>query len=404
MLERHLDDAEVHAKQVEATIALTYDGAIDDEVLGEALRLTSRLHPVLRARIEARDDGDVLHFSDERCPELTVERLDGEALEDELRAPMDHGAGVARIFVTHDGTAGRLVFQTNHAVCDGRSVTTILQDLWDLYGSLLDGRAVGARPGTSLPVSPQELIKRRWGRLTWNDLRPDLMLQVPDTPAPAPTVPIQRLVRLGGPETSALRHAARQAGISVHALICGAILLALRRQGPVAEPAHMACFSVVNMLSRVSPPVGPTETTNMNLIHRAELVVGPGCDVLATARSLKGQLDESIAARHLPADSWNFPQRLDTTLDPHLSRIAITNPGVLPDLRPATGVVVTDYQVVAARRPSSGTFPEFQAYTYDGRLTINGIFPRAGFDASLAETVVDGYLGELDALCSTIDA
>jgi hypothetical protein len=159
----------------------------------------------------------------------------------------------------------------------------------------------------------------------------------------------------------------------------------------------MACLSPVDLRTRVTPPVGATDTTMFVGVHRAEVGVWPGADPVAIGLAVRGQLADAIAARKLsiaaevvrliatPAGSV-LPQRL--------AMAQVSNSGVIqPGLARPGGLELVDFfmpaDVVLA------TFPIYGVYSYQGRLSIRYLFPSVIFTPEEVEEVTGRLYGHL---------
>jgi hypothetical protein len=159
----------------------------------------------------------------------------------------------------------------------------------------------------------------------------------------------------------------------VHALVCGAVVVAHRNFGSTATtPMPLGCLSPIDLRSRVTPRVGDTETTNFVGLHLAEVDVPLYGKPAVVGRAVKDQLAAALTRRVLPAVDLPrfFAARVGVPFEPRLSIVLVSNIGVLPSMAQPTDLRITDWQRILTTPSASGMIPGYGVYTYDDRLTI----------------------------------
>ncbi|WP_129670091.1 phthiocerol/phthiodiolone dimycocerosyl transferase family protein [Phytoactinopolyspora endophytica] len=389
-LERYLDPLEssILMECSEPVCSVEYEGKIDAEVLRKAYRILSLRHPVLCADIRQSDLGYVLYVPAGKDPSFMA--LSGAELSslDKIRYPNRICDGLSRLILAQDNSGGQLALQMNHCVADARSMTTILTELWQLYGSLIGGSAPSVGPVGSLPQSPYELIRRRWN----DEFEPQMSGGASKETGTIEDPPIQSRIRLGYEETTNLVDAARMLKITVHPLVCAAIAIALRANSDNAAPHSMICDSTVDLRSRMSPPVKATEAANVAFDYAIKIDVSQNSDPVVVSNEIRRKLELLIAGRRA------FNEEPDSTrnVNEYLDRFGVTNPGVIPPLPRLAGLNIVDFTWLISMPPRARTINSgYIVYTYDRRLTIEGIFPSPQFSSQDVNTIVKRYLHEL---------
>jgi hypothetical protein len=364
-VKRYLDDMEIRSLNNAPSYVVEYRGELDKKALDRSFKLLCLRHPMLRGLVTADDTGYLLHVPPDR--ELALEAHDGgeQALLREVRRPWNCEETLTQLIVIRGEAGGFVAFRLDHSIADGGCRMAMFHELWRHYYDLTVGGAASVEPGTELPCSPERLLRKRIQGI-----------DTPDVPGRAkPPQPAHDLLELRiwltPDDTARVVRAAKAAGISVHALVSGVIMAAHRDQGTAAEPAGMMYWSPVNIRHRLVPPVGPTETTNLSLIHEELTIVDSSADPVDIGRTLKAALDEAIANHELPTGP---PQKtFETTLGRHLATVLVSNYGVMRRFAQPAGLEIIDFRTLSPAKV--GFYPSYPVYTYDGRLTILSRYP-----------------------------
>lgn len=388
-IQRYLDDIEIALKDHTGNIVIEYDGQVDVEAMSRAFELLFEANPVLRARITPDTKGYLLQVSSDYSPELEVFDGNGELIQKELDRPWDGSTGVTRLMLFREKVRGQLVLQVDHSVFD-RNVIGILKDLWQIYTDIVQGMEVSITPGAALPQSPYEVM-RRW--------LPDLPAATTSRAEPARKLVgrIMHRTDFDADQTEKIVNTARQNKLTVHGVLCGALLVAIRAQAAGAESVPLTCLSVVDIRTRINPPVDFRETANCFASHIAKVSVAPDDHPIDIGRSVVEQLSSAIEHRDVLIPGIG-PSRSDAQSDgptsylselarsykldiPREERkhiIAISNGGVLPEMPSPPGIRVTD---MWPSSPTRGyTINQNHAFlTFNKRLHLTSLYPDTVF-------------------------
>lgn len=392
ILQRYLDDIEVQLRTV-STHTVEYEGTVDEAALVGAYEQLCVRYPVLRARIRADDRGWLLQVAPDDRPALMVLDGDESSLTHVASQPWEPGHAVAQLVVVRGKSRGFVALRADHAVVDGRSRTSMFGELWRFYTDLVNGCDVSVEPGAGLPSSPATVIKQGHGAAHRG--RPGYSK---DSDARR-CVHIPRRIHLTHEETARLISVARSQQTSVHALVCGAILVNLRSHGTTPEPARMVCLSIVDLRSQLNQAVRAIETTNPLGVHMAEVVVPAGGDPVAVGHEVKTQLDTDLRRGNVPmlipsVTKSLYSSRVVGYLEQYLAKISVTNIGVIPRFDQPAGLTIKDWRRVT----TGGKGPNFTMYgvwTYDGRLSILCGYPSDSLTSDDADRLTEGVKAQL---------
>lgn len=369
-LHRYLDSIEIKWLNEQAAQTVEYRGALDERALAEAYRLLCDRYPILRARVRRDSRGHLLEVADEHRPTLQIRSGDPKQVRHELGQMHDPADGVSRLTLIVGDSGGAVALHTYLFAVDGRSWLPMFYDLWELYTGIAAGRpAAAAATHASLPAPPSRVLDRIGVAADYHG-----------TPSPmSPAIQAER--RLTADETSRLRAAAHDTGTSVHALICGAALLAHREADAAPGRAAMACLSAVDLRDRLGAHVGTTDTTRFIGWHQCQMTVAPDDDPATVGRDVKLDLERAVRAGQLPLLRPN--PSLDSTLDPRLSTVLTTNIGVVPPLNHPPEIAIVWWTRVY---PTTGLdIPWHGFFTFRGELTVLSTYPADEFTEADSE-------------------
>lgn len=359
---------------------LEFDGSIDMQILRHAYSLLCNKYPLLRACIRFEGEQYLLDAGSGRNFIFLARNGDISVLMQEIDEDFDLSLGVARLILIQGESGGYVALHISHIFTDGRACWAILTNLWTIYTRLVEDGQVSVGGEEPLPQPMRELLRKRWSAA-----------QVPSSSSrqdgktvAAGTVGGYQRVRLCREETHGLISAAHALKTSVHALVSGAILLALRMNDERVGSIPMVCQSVIDLRNRVTPPVGPTEATNFFVKHHAELSVDRGADAVDVGREVKRQLDIALASpeRLFEPDS-NL--RVERFLERGAVCTEVTNPGVVPNLTVPDGLRFTDFMWLGKIVLS---VPMHIVQTFDGRLSVTAQYPSHYRSQSDADSVI----------------
>lgn len=383
------------------TNAAKYNGRLDEAALARAFELLSARHPVLRGRIRRDRRGYLLYVPEAPYTEPMLIDGDEGTLRHEAAKPWDGDHGMAQLIIVRGEREGFVGLRVNHAIVNFKALIAIFGELWELYTDIVNGCDVSVVPGVSLPSPPSDLFLQRWGEIE-STAPTESGNPTPALPPTGASGPIFRRIRLSEKDTSQLIAAAHARSTSVHALISGAITLALHTHGSSTDPASMIIGSLVDLRRHASPPVGATETTVFTGGHASIITVHRTSDPIEIGREIKRQLEAALANREVLISGLltKGAAKINALRSAHRSidNVGINNVGVIPRFAQPEDLTITDFVL---NRPSEIP-PMLLAYhticTYAGRLSISCMYSSARF----THRQVDHVIEEITEQVSTI--
>ncbi|MHC8560691.1 phthiocerol/phthiodiolone dimycocerosyl transferase family protein [Streptomyces albidoflavus] len=207
-----------------------------------------------------------------------------------------------------------------------------------------------------LPAAdPEETEKYLLRRIEETGAHPVELLAF-DTPRDRPAgsedpsehrIEVRRLV-LDAEETTRLRSAARDAGVSVHGLVAAALMTAARARLDGDGPRMLGCMSPVDLRARLTPPVSPSVMVASVTSHLQAVPVGGETDPLDLAREISTRLRESVE-RGDHFHEMRIMPRVPAHPALQMGSVIVTNMGATAAPRFPEGVEGTDVRLVPAR-------------------------------------------------------
>ncbi|WP_033289739.1 phthiocerol/phthiodiolone dimycocerosyl transferase family protein [Amycolatopsis jejuensis] len=407
-LTRQLDEVEVVWKEDYISAVTEWRGTVDVGVLQQAAELLSLRYPTLRGFAEHGPSGYMLRVNLDSPPPFLVLGETDDLLH-ELRYRPDFKHALARFVVAPGTDGGKVAIQASHAVSDSPSIFAMLRDLWHLYLDLAKGVEVIETPGP-LPQPPSTFMRDIWTQADLENLEErrarHTSLSLDSNPVdpdavPEDVIPRDPRIRLTQEETGRLVKAARNCGTSVHALMCGALSVALCGSESPNQTHYVSCTSMVDIRNRVNPPIGPTDTAVINFPVRCDVAIPPGADPVDVGSAIKYQLDSEISRRFpgvpAPRAVPSLPRRRPEPGD-HPIEFAIGNAGVIPPFPGTDDLTVVDLRLIAdlVHPYVTGlTSPYIVISTFNGRLAIDGIIPQSNYSQSGFEALMQRIFREV---------
>ncbi|WP_408908537.1 phthiocerol/phthiodiolone dimycocerosyl transferase family protein [Streptomyces albidoflavus] len=380
------------AQRSRAFLSCALRGDIDSSALASAFDALTREHPTLRSRIVPAEGGHALELlpEDER-PRLILKEGGDEAYIEELNVPLPVGGPLSRAALVTTGPETRLLTVTiDHTVTDGHSAITLMNALWDRYSDLVGtvpaqtppvpvAEGDWPRPVSELlpPADAEDTEKYLRRRIEETSAHPVELLAY-DTPRDRPADPsehrieVRRLV-LGAEETTRLRSAARDAGVSVHGLVAAALMTAARARLDGDGPRTLGCMSPVDLRARLTPPVSPSVMVASVTSHLQAVPVGGETDPLDLARKISSRLRESVE-RGDHFHEMRIMPRVPAHPTLQMGTVIVTNMGATAAPRFPEGLEATDVRLVPAREsyfPQAGRSPVMACVvSFDNQLAV----------------------------------
>ncbi|MFR9770419.1 phthiocerol/phthiodiolone dimycocerosyl transferase family protein [Nocardia sp. SC052] len=352
-------------------------GRLDLAALSAAFEAVVRSRPILGAHLEPDGrGGHLLLESHGATPELTVAAGDPERLLTGAR--LDQRRALSSLCVVRDGDTAGITLVTHHSVADAYHSLAVFGELWSCYTDRTERRSAELPPH-GFPRSVEDLLRERGVRKIDTPVMPHRPVGVarsysgPDDPDYL--VPRTARCRLTRQQTTALIELGHREHTTINGLASAAILLteAELRGLPLTELAYT--YSV-DLRTRVSPPIGMTEGTNV--LGFANFIPAPrtGTTLVELARgisdTLRAGLDTGIVQQtplHIPEIAAGPPPRAPgIVLATNWGRVR--RPKVPDELR------ITDFRSIMLGKPDktghrlqqpSGTII---ISTFDDRLSI----------------------------------
>jgi phenolphthiocerol/phthiocerol/phthiodiolone dimycocerosyl transferase len=394
ILERYLDTFEQQAMRSPTAITARYSGVLARSLLERAYELLCTKHPVLRGRVRSDEHGHLLHVPTRSNPSIAVHGDGGgrSALASTAES-WDITRAVAQLDLVPDQDGGVVALFTDHSVADGRSKHALFNELWAFCTDLSDGIDVRVEAGTVLPSPPSELFRRYLGgSATGNGTLPPEALSRRSFDAR------RRYMKWDARQTADLLGCARAEGTSINALICGAVAVAQRVEVNSDDaPLPMTCWAPVDYRDRVEPPVLPTAATNFGAPKEVPVLVAADEDPLEVGRRVKAGLDQALVELAPPeAQLARLFVQLNKAPERTLSKMSISNSGVVASLRQPASVSIVDWRVITYHIRQ--TYPIYTAHTYDGRLAIQFVYPSELFSDDEMARLESGIVARLEGL------
>lgn len=283
---RTLDPSEAMFAGNRSTVAYSAFGAgvLDIDALTLAFRALLRSYPVLATQIVSAGHEYVLHHVP-HPPALQVGTC--TALPPAGFTIVDPDA-VCAIDVAQQGNDFRLTLLTHHSIADAGASLKYLEVLCSLYTRVVETGSAGATRRHPLAMSLEQFLAER-----------GYVIPAPCAPPATPVEPtVETAVvlrhgrtRLSRAQTTRLFDSARAAGLTVHGIVCAAILSAAQALSRSQDPVTFGLTSSVDLRTRTGAPITAVQGTVIQGADTATLAVTSDDEPLRLARGtgLPGQ-------------------------------------------------------------------------------------------------------------------
>lgn len=382
---------------------IEYEGHVNEDVMREAFVILFTRNPILKSTIRIDGTEYLLETHRDHQPEFVRVTGNEAELRRELRSRPHYTVSLCRLINVEGERRGYIALQVNHAFFDGPSLTAILRELWQIYVDLNSGADVSDRTERKLPLQPSKFMKSIWSEYDLarlGALAEDSEYGIPDkVEVSKGESPEERHVVLDRGASAALFSAARSAELSVHAIVCGAALVALRGGEDPYVPTRMECQSQVDIRGWVKPNIGPVDTGLVNFVSRVVIEVQSGAEVSVVGREIKDRLDADISTRLNRGEST---LSCDTEMPPVERRFTqfVLNAGRIAPYPEAKEARIVDFRIVPEETIHSSVvptpIPSLHTYSYGGRLSTTLRFPKLMFAYDRVEEIAQNYILNLD--------
>jgi ferredoxin len=315
------------AMAINVAATATTRGNLDRAVLAEAYAELVAAQPTLGCVIEQDEQGLLLRTIDGDPPVLEV--VD-DPLDDVLQTKLPFGGPVARAWLLPGDGGDTVVLLLNHTICDGRSATTLMSTLLRAYTAIATGRRPDLVRETGLPAPVEERLGEPFDdediaefvattAEKFAGLQPAVM---PSLIAFGEAGPDEisgfavETVSLDTKETARLYEVAKSVGMSVHALLCGAMLAGLSGLLEPDKEQTFVCLSSVNMRPRLRPPLGSQTMILAAAGVQTVIHAKPGADTLALGHEVYQDVTGAIQRGDLERATQALPQLITSTAVP----------------------------------------------------------------------------------------
>ncbi|MEU2039739.1 phthiocerol/phthiodiolone dimycocerosyl transferase family protein [Nocardia niwae] len=356
--------------------SLRVAGRLDLAALSAAFEAVAGSRPILGAHLEPDGHGGhLLLESPGGTPEMTV--ADGDPEQLLTGARLDQRTALASLCVVRDGAAAGVTLVTHHSVADAYHSLAVFAELWSCYTDLVRSRPVELPP-QGFPRSVEELLHERGVRKigTAAVTQPVAVARPYSGPEdPEYLVPRTARCRLTRAQTAALVELGHRENTTINGLASAAILLteAELRRLPLTDLLYT--YSV-DLRTRVTPPIGMTEGTNV--LGFANFAPGPrtGATLVELARgvsdTLRAELDTGLVQQtplQIPEITAGPPPRAPGI-------VLATNWGRVRRPRVPDELRITDFRSIMLGKPDKTGYRLQQPSgtiiisTFDDRLSI----------------------------------
>ena len=371
---------------------------VDPDALATAYEAIYRSYPQFAARLVTGDGaaaGPVFAESSAR-PEIGIRA--GNPDEPLTGVEVDQERTLSALSVVRDGDEASVCLVVHHSIADAHHAIEVLAALWSCYTDVVKGVRVDL-PRHPFPSSLEYLLAER-------GIRAKAAASGSVSPLPSPPVsqaaPVVRHVvshRLSAAQGTALAELGHREHVTINSLLAGAILLAEAeiRDLPLTDLVYRY---TVNLRSRLTPPVGPTEGTNVlgGAGFRVTSDLKP--DAVAIGRAIGEQLRAGLAdgsiqrslldmlsqpapsqpAPSQPAPSQPAPSQPAPDAKPWNPSLAVPvvsmmNWGLVPPMRTPDDLRVTSF-FSASRIRDVVALGGYVVSTFDGRIGIDLAWPQ----------------------------
>ncbi len=351
------------------------EGRLDQAALATAYEAVCRAYPQFSARLATGDDGPVFVPSDAR-PEIRISAGDlGRPL---AGVELDQYRTLSILSAVHDGDEASVCLAIHHSIADAHHAIEVVAALWSCYTDVVSGVPADL-PCHPYPRSLEDLLAER-GIHANTPAAAGTSRPLPNQPAsqPAPDVRYAVQHRLTSAQGKALAELGHREHVTINGLLSGVILLAEAeiRDLPLTDLVYRY---TVNLRDRLTPPVGPTEGTNVvgGVGFRVTGDIEP--DAIAIGRAIGAQLraglaDGSIQRSLLDLLSQPTPEARpwDPSLAPQV--VSMMNWGLIPPMRTPGELRLTNFHSASRIKGSDG-LGGYVVSTFDGQIGIDLAWP-----------------------------
>lgn len=353
-------------------------GHLGIAALSRAFAALRRTYPILGASLVA-DGSEPVIIGSSAPPGIRV--FDGDVASVRYDPSLDAGRAVCELHVVREGDRANVTLLVHHSVADGHHSLAVLAEFWSLYTDFVEGVGVPPVEGRKYPMSLEALYAERGIAVV--DASAAVLSDAPPAPdGDRQLVALSHLrCQLDKNQTAALADFGHRQGATINSLVSAAILLAIMdvHQVPLTD---MRYAFLVELRSRLSPPVAFTEGTNIlgYAWYRAE---DDSVDFADIARAIGAQLAADLADRriqHTAVQAVGSKFAVLQELQQAPAAALATNWGKVPALRHPAALELDDFWPlfhIDAPLPADAPEPKpfFVITGFAGRLSVDLLMP-----------------------------
>ncbi len=361
-------------------IGSTIEGEFDLDALREVLDELVAGHPLLRCGHVLDDGVPTLRLIEGyRAPLAVVAGGEREYLR-LVNERQDWTGGLFRAVVLRDGPISRIVLVIHHGISDGRSAFALLGELWRRYTARIVGTPMPIPDAMrELPRAVDDLLAETMPEseaLDLLDMMRGMLIEPPHTLPrdgaagdPLGRYAVDR-IELDDRETGHVVAASRAAGVSVHSLLSGYAMAAVRAQFETPAALSMICGYAADIRGALDPALPESLVLNCASGAGTPLSIGPDADPIElarlvdvdirTARERRDPARLAVAFRHIRDEATAAMFSAPPT-------IALSNIGRVPAHATPAGVSIVRDDIFAM---GPGMPPKLTIFTLGDRLTI----------------------------------
>lgn len=358
-------------------------GRLHLDALATAYDAVCHAYPQLTARINAGNDGLVFAASDTRPK---VHTCDGDLERPLAGVQLNQHQVLSALNVVHDGEATSICLLTHHSIADAQHSLEVLAAVLSCYTDVVGGVPIDL-PRRPFPRSLEDLLAERGiGRGGADHQRDPQPSMVPGQPVVrgqttrGPDTPARHVVqhRMTAAQTSALADIGHREKVTINGLSAGVLLLveAEVRDLPLTELIYR---STVSLRRHLTPPVGPTEGTNVigAMGFTAADDIAP--DAVTIGRAISARLRAGLADGSIQRSLLELLSRPTPDSKPWDPRtapavVSMMNWGRVPPMRTPNGLRLTNFRSASSMREIT-TMGGYVVNTFGSRIGIDLAWP-----------------------------
>lgn len=337
--------------EVFTAVTVHLRGRVDADALGEAFDAVVDAHPILASHLEPSPDGGWSLVADDMMHEgiWVADPVRSGSAPDTREIRLDQGTSLFNVRLTVHDDSSDVTIYLHHSIGDGHHGAGVFDELFSRYTDVVTTGDPGPVVAQPAPQSLEAVLEQRkvkkLGMTGMERFMPvmhayDLPAVVkpqriasPGRPKPVPVTQ----VRLTEQETADLVEFGRENRVSVNTLVAAAILLTEWR---MRETPHVPIPYVypVDLRYFLSPPVAPTEATNLVGVATYLAEIGPDTDIVDLAADIGATFRSDVADGVIQQSVLNFGVAFEGTPAGMPPLVFCTDVSALPSVRMPAGI------------------------------------------------------------------